>query len=493
VTAAAAMRAAPAGVGLAAGGMLVVLGGLTSPLAAAAALAGLAAAAVIVAFPYWGFLLTAAVVPLERIGRFTNDASLTTISLMRVVGMLSLGALLLHLLLRRRRILITLPGMLYAGYVVAGALTLVYTSDFEFGVRATSAILGNLLFFLLVVNMVHNGGQARAAVICWLATTALIAAFTVYQWHNPAAVITEDPFNSTGERSSDERFSTVLNDASEYQVLDETPRALGTTSHPAVYAINLILTLPFFAYLYRTTSHRLWRAAIALAAAGCCYNVVLANTRAALLTMGLVVGLILTTRLIRTTGAGLALALVAALAAVPFVPGAIWDRVLNVSNYTLERSDTLRARLIYWNEGLSILSENWLLGIGIGNQSELPRRLSQRIYMPPNSTAHNEYLQSMLETGLLGFPLLAAFVVVLYRSSRSGERYFDQSMAWEEALLMRAARVALLAVLLYALQVDVLHFPLKGWWLAMGIVAALDTRREAAVNYATVNGGLRGL
>jgi O-antigen ligase len=192
--------------------------------------------------------------------------------------------------------------------------------------------------------------------------------------------------------------------------------------------------------------------------------------------MGLVVLIILATRLIRVTAAGVAIALFVCVAALPLTPGAIWDRVLDVSNYTLAKSDTLRARLTYWEEGLSMLSDHWLLGIGIGNQTELPRRLSDRVYMPPNSTVHNEYLQSALETGLLGFPLLAGFIVVLYRWARRGERLFARHGAADDALLMRAARVALLAVLLYALQVDVLHFPLKGWWLAMGIVAALYER-----------------
>jgi len=44
------------------------------------------------------------------------------------------------------------------------------------------------------------------------------------------------------------------------------------------------------------------------------------------------------------------------------------------------------------------------------------------------------------------------------------------------ALMMAAARVALLSMLFYATQVDVLHFPLKGWWLAMGIAVALSER-----------------
>ena len=72
--------------------------------------------------------------------------------------------------------------------------------------------------------------HARVAIVCWLAMTAAIGLFTIYQWHNPAAVISEDRFQSTGERVGEQRFSTVLSDKSEYQLLEETPRALGSTS-----------------------------------------------------------------------------------------------------------------------------------------------------------------------------------------------------------------------------------------------------------------------
>ena len=424
--------------------------------------------------------MTAAVVPLERIGRFTNDSSLTTVSLMRLMGMLTLGALLLHLLLKRRRVVVTLPGVLYGAYFLVGVLTLVHTRDFEFGIRSSSAILGNLLFFLLVVNVVRAPAHARAAILCWLFTTSAVGVFTIYQWHNPSAIIREDAFNSTGERASNERFSTVLADASEYKVLSPTLRALGTTSHPAVYAINLILALPFFAYAYRTASGAFWRLAIAGAGVVTCYNVVLTNTRAALIAMTIVLALILATRLIRVTAAGLGVAALASVIALPLIPDAIWSRVLDTGNYSVDRSETLRARLAYWQEGLSIVSDNWLLGIGIGNQKELPRRLAGTMDMPPNSTVHNEYLQSLLETGLLGYPLLAGFMTLLYRRSRACERRFQEHGATGDALILRASRVALLAVLVYALQVDVLHFPLKGWWLAMGIVAALYERRPPA-------------
>ena len=477
-TAALPRRALVPMVGLSGGTLLVLLAALASPLAAAAAMCGLVVVGAIVLYPFAGFLITALVVPLERIGRLTNDSSMYTVSLMRIFGVITLGGLLLQALLARRKVVFGAPVLLYTAYVLIAMLTLAFTSDLEYGVRSISAILGNLLFFFLVVNIVRNTAQARLGIVCWLAMTTAIGVFTAYQWHSPDAVINEDAFNSTGERSADERFSTVLADQSEYDALGKTARALGTTSHPAVYAINLILTLPFFAYLYRTTADRWLRLAIALAGAITAYNVVLANTRAALLTMGLVGLLIVISGLIRVTPKMIAAAGVIALGSVPLLPGAIWDRVLTVSNYSVERSETLRVRLIYWGEAVNIASEHPLLGIGIGNQSELPRRLESRLYMPPNSSVHNEYLQTLIETGLLGYPVMVAFVVVLYRRSRTGERRYAEAGRADDALLFRASRVALAAVLIYGVQVDVLHFPLKGWWLAMGIVAALTERRH---------------
>ena len=72
-------RFAPAAVGTAAGSLLVAASGLASPIVAFAGLAGLTVVGLILAFPYWGFLLTAAVVPMERIGRRGVDGMKATL------------------------------------------------------------------------------------------------------------------------------------------------------------------------------------------------------------------------------------------------------------------------------------------------------------------------------------------------------------------------------------------------------------------------------
>lgn len=482
---------APMMAGLAGGPLFVMFATQASPLVAGGLMVSLAVVGGVVIWPIAGFMLTALVVPLERIGRFTNDSSMYTVSLMRVLGVLTLAGLLTHIFLNRRRIHLPTPLVLYGLYTCVGMLTLTYTTDSLSSVRTIAAMFGNLLFFFLVINMVRHPAHARWAVGLWLVCTVAIGIFTIYQWHNPAAAVNDDPQNATGERSTDQRFSTVLNDVSEFQMLRTVPRAIGTTSAAAVYGINLLLTLPFFAYLFRTGRGTAARLLVAAGGLIVCYNVFLTNTRAAVIALGVTVGLIFLYRLIRVTFQGVVLVVVLAAAVLPFAPSALYTRIFDISRYSLEGSDTLRVRLTYWEEGLDIFADNWLLGVGIGNQAELPHRLSARMRMPPNSTVHNEYIQSLMETGLIGYPLLVAFMVCLYRRSNAAARLARAARNQEATALLAASRVAFWTVLFYAVQVDVLHFPLKGWWLAMGLIVVLSDPsfgRERAGTLAIAEG-----
>jgi O-antigen ligase len=203
------------------------------------------------------------------------------------------------------------------------------------------------------------------------------------------------------------------------------------------------------------------------------YNVLLTNTRAAIITLLVVIVLIVLTGLLRVRPSGVIAVAVLALISLVAMPPALYKRAFDITNYTVERSATLRVRLIYWRAAMSIFADHPVLGIGVGNQSEVPRRVTE-IPMPPNSSVHNEYLESLLETGLVGYPLIVAFVVSLYHRCRNAERYFRAENDPQTRFLLVSARVGLLTVLFYAVQCDVLHFPLKGWWLTMGVIVGLS-------------------
>ena len=138
-------------------------------------------------------------------------------------------------------------GILALSLFCLWALTTVFlTNDHVGGIRAADAILGNLLFFFLIVNMARNWRTAKLAVLVWLLASVGIGVYTVYEWHSGRYRVEEKDRGSTSTR-----FSTVLQDRSEWEGLDEVDEHMGTQLGSAVYAINMILTVPFLLLFFQ--------------------------------------------------------------------------------------------------------------------------------------------------------------------------------------------------------------------------------------------------
>lgn len=465
--------------GLGAGGALALLAVKTSPLMAAGVLGGLVVAAAVFAWPFLGFLMTAFVVPLERIGRLTNDSAVTTISLMRIVGTLSLGAVLFQAVIRRRGLWTPKHFWLYLGYFGFLVISVVNHDSMREGIRGVSSMLANVMFLLLVFNSVRNRAQIKLAIIAWLVSTVGIGVFTIYQYHADAAV-TEDQNAATGMRTTDERFSTVLHDSAEYELLgNNIKRAIGSTSNAAVYGINLILALPFYFWLLHR-ERRWWVILLLLASAAIvAYNTLLTNTRAVVATMLFSLLLCLVTGVARVRKEIWVGLLIGFVAIIPMIPPEIYERALTVSNYTVERSASLRYRFTYWETALELISRNFWTGVGAGNQSIIPKTV-RNVRMAPNASAHNEYLNSLMEVGIFGYMVLIAFFWAIWSSLRQGAKRFAQLGDRDGAVLMRCIMISFLSVLFFALQADVMHFPLKGWWLAVGLGVVLERMSRMA-------------
>lgn len=448
--------------GFTAAGLLVVGSAQVSPVMAGLAVCGLLVAAAILLSPALGLLLTAAVIPIERIGRLTSDSSMYTVSLMRIVGLLALGSFVIHAVTRKWKLRFGKPFFLYLAYCGLAVGTVFYTSDQLGTIRSGSAILGNLVFLFLVVNVVRNWRLAKAALLVWLASSVLIGIYTMYDWHTGHAVNVE----RIGELQS--RFSTVYGDTAEWQQMDEVlSRAVGPTSAAAVYGINMILTLPFFAFLIRI--ERDWRVRLGILTSVLIvlYNIFLANTRAAMLVTIAVLALCVVRKLIAFNGKRLALVALILVTMVLAAPSAIYDRVFKPGNYTYAGSSTLRSRLDYWNAALLVADKHWLGGAGLGNQNEVPKYLKGPA--PEQTSAHNEFLQTLDEVGIFGWLAFFSFVAVVLAYGFRGARYALAAKNRELYWFLIACQIAMISVLLYAFQADVFHFPLKGWWLVAGL------------------------
>ena len=240
----------------------------------------------------------------------------------------------------------------------------------------------------------------------------------------------------------------------------------------------MILTLPFFAFLIRI--ERDWRIRLLLlfSVLIVMYNIFLSNTRAAILLTIAVMGLCVLWKLVTLTGTRIAAVALILLVVLAAAPSAIYERVLSPANYTVAGSSTLRSRFSYWNAALTIAEKNWLLGVGLGNQTEVPKYLND--YAPETTSAHNEYLQTLDEVGVIGWMVFLGFVtILLVYGHRAASIYSRIREKREMYWFMVACQIAMISVLLYAFQADVFHFPLKGWWLVASLTFVMYQRAEA--------------
>jgi O-antigen ligase len=140
---------------------------------------------------------------------------------------------------------------------------------------------------------------------------------------------------------------------------------------------------------------------------------------------------------------------------------------------------TARVRLLIWRGALDLATHHPILGVGLGNfefaypevRSVEEWRLSRRDVV---DDAHNEYLHTLVETGLLG---LAAFLWFLFHAARSARDLLRSPEARNEALPLVAA---LAGLLLYAGFGFPFKDPTSGayWWMFLGYLSAMGCKKD---------------
>ena len=216
--------------------------------------------------------------------------------------------------------------------------------------------------------------------------------------------------------------------------IGDVPRAAATLSHPNEAAILLELSLPLVIAWAWTTPSR-WRLALFIGAGGTLAALVLTFSRAGMVAGFAALG-VLTIACVRVRNwrgwlrsLGI-LALVAPLTlawAALFYPGL--DHRLAAG---LDEASALQpARSEFWRLAVQMLRDQPLLGVGPDN---FRWRFGDYSGLSADNLgihAHNQYLETLADTGVLGFAAFVAFLIVLVGLAirRSGES------AWRAALL----------------------------------------------------------
>lgn len=133
-------------------------------------------------------------------------------------------------------------------------------------------------------------------------------------------------------------------------------------------------------------------------------------------------------------------------------------------------------RLIAWETALELIKERPLLGVGAGDsQDELNRRYNENnksIYLGTN--AHNQYLQTWLERGLVGLFFLVAFFVSLVFCTDKRLRIYAITFALVYGLTFMVESMLLRHIAV---------FPMAFWLFAFATVRA-DEKIEEISTFA---------
>ncbi|WP_321471618.1 O-antigen ligase family protein [uncultured Paludibaculum sp.] len=458
-------------VGLSGSFVLAALATAVSPVKALIGVLGAAVAVAMMLFPELAVPILCLSLPFERIGRLTDDVDTVAVSASRILGLIALASLVLHAALRKKKLHFELPVFLYGGYVAIGLMSNAWAWTPEETYRDGFRILGNLLFFFLIINAVRDYATAKRVVILWLVASMAAGLYSLgeYYYAPQTGQISESEMGLQSTRST-----TVVTDLSEARSLGGGVRRLfGTTAHPTLYGLNMTMTLPFLLWAMRT-NRGLWKvlcfAGILIAA----YSVFLSNTRAVLLLAAFTVVFCLLRGLWRPNLQGvLALGLLAA-AVLPFIPEDVYLRTLDPSLYTTSKGDSIRVRFKFWSKSWDLIGETWWHGIGNGDETTLQKMVTDEDtgYLSTQglkASAHNEFIWVMVEVGIFGYLCFWGFVGYVTTAAFRAATLMRRAHAGEEYLFCLACQGLLIGIPMFAMQSEAFHYPLKAWWLVAPI------------------------
>ncbi len=207
---------------------------------------------------------------------------------------------------------------------------------------------------------------------------------------------------------------------------DISVRVVSTLENPNMLAEYLILLFPLAACRLITRGSSTERTSALCAAVAIAVCLILTWSRGAWLGLifgGLIFLLIWHRRAMYLIFAGVV--------SIPFLPLVLPDAVISRFTSIGNLADTSTAyRVNIWHGAVRMLEDYWFCGIGVGESAwftTYPRYSLAAIESAPH--AHNLYLQTWIESGIVGLCLLLAFIVLLCQANFSFYRRLSDMRA----------------------------------------------------------------
>jgi O-antigen ligase len=360
----------------------------------------------------------------------------------RLVGMLAAAVLIIVGLKERRLVHPPVVAVWWTGLILWGALTAVWAIDPDTVMDRLPTAISLLSLYLVAVSFRVTPAELRA--VCILAVVGGVATALF-------GLIFGVGDLETGRRGT---LAAGVN-----------PNGFASSLLPAA-ALAAGAVLKLRGIVARGAA----LTAIAILAAGVYVSV----SRAAILALAVIIGVLVYRLGIRSQLLLMALVLVGLLGMMP-------DQFFNRVTGPLTGTDaTGSGRTDIWTIGLGALHEFWLWGAGLSN---FPEAYGLHAAVPPQAAArgaHNLYLGMWVELGIIGFVIMLVAIVTQLRVAWRGRDSGN--------MMLYAAEAAFLGVLTISFFGDTL-WSKRFWMLCIMIVWAVRMPRESHAESVAEAGG----
>lgn len=443
---------------------------MAGPMYAGALIAAMIVVPLAMRSPELALMITVATIPLEEAAVLSQAGPLGRMSLPKLTGALAMASWLFNALLKGQRPRIPRTIWLLIAYVVIGIASLVGAPEPEDGRTMVIRWIVTILFFLLVVNVVDTRDKLKHVVLVFLISATAVGAFAVVQRALPQF--------QYAQRGAKDIVEEVLVGA-QVDTLEEelvggaVLRSGGTSYHPLILALNCTLIAPLLAVgAQRLRGKKRWLALFALAVTVAA--LVSSGSRSGLLSFTVVMLILLLKGTLRVNLLMIGGGLLALLVAWPLIPADIKTRLFSADAYNVDRSSSLQFRVEMAEAGLSVWRDHPLLGIGLGNLTEIGLRMPSGVLEGMSSGTHNVYLQVALETGLIGLIAVMLFLFVCLRSARRLEAAAREAGEPEMALVAQGLSGTVWVLFVYGMSLDLWNLPLKNAWFLLALLPAME-------------------
>jgi O-antigen ligase len=446
------------------GALLVGIAGFAvSPKLGILAL-GLPIAPFFVLAPDKALLLVVAALPFDAVAALAPGSATLT----KLLGMAALAGWVVHVLLRRQRIQIGLPGFFVLGWIAMAVLSMMWTPLLGPATEKLRATIQLVVFYFMVSNILKDESALKRAVDVWIGASAVVALLVLWQFHSGAPVPVEQ---TTLQRATLQVGNAKINQN----------------------ALGAFLALPALAAVVIGRARQplgwwRWLAGIPLGVA-----MILTGSRGAVVAfaMGIFALVVLRPRFgLRAIAAAFLIAGTLVLMA----PQGYTDRLS--TRFGRASEDRMSGRLDIWTVGMSMINDRPLLGIGYGGFQPAFYRYMMETRVDPRwasenvqggRVAHNIYLTTVAEMGVPGGALLLGMLVTHWLAS-SRARRAGRGRRGELVQTMPIA-VSVLLVGLAVFGMSIVLEDMKMTWFTLALANAMGLAAGSRVASRTPGRG----